>query len=231
MAQDVRPFRTGAVALFLAAAGFFGAGLWAQLNLAATDPVTRALADVAAPVLRAAIPEALGQPQTVFGTFAKFGGAVALLGLLLIALHGGSAPKPAPVAASPQIPRITPRRPADLRAARSAVSPAADAAAPPAPAPAAPPAPEDVSDALPEPGPRAGRSLHRAALMLIGTALTGIGLYIYISRNGLTLSGLPEMPTFGITTTAAALTLVAASVCAFTMLSVLRRRAMARKPA
>lgn len=119
MAQDVRPFRTGATALFLLAAVIFGLGLWAQIAPQASNPAMQMITDVAAPTLLESIPPALGRPETTFGLFAKLGGAVALVGLLLLTLRRRGADTPAaPVA--PPMPRVTPRRPADLRAMRTA---------------------------------------------------------------------------------------------------------------
>jgi hypothetical protein len=119
MAQDVRPFRTGATALFMIAAVIFALGFWAQIAPQATNPAMQLITDVAAPTLIDSIPAMLGRPETTFGLFAKFGGLVALAGLLLLTLRRRGADTPAaPVA--PPMPRVTPRRPSDLRALRTA---------------------------------------------------------------------------------------------------------------
>lgn len=220
MAQDVRPFRTGAAALFVLAALLFGLGLWGQINVGASDPATRLVTGVAEPFLRAAVPDALGEPQTIFGTFAKIGGAAALAGLLLLTVQSRAAqtaPEPVPAAAQ----RITPRRPGDLRAARSAQSATITTASEPAPLPE-----EATPDAEVANARKAGQRFHRGALMLIGSAMIGIGGFWMFGRDGFAF---PSLPTFGISSTAAALSLLAASVCAFAMLAILRRRAAAKK--
>jgi hypothetical protein len=115
MAQDVRPFRTGATALFVIAAVIFGLGVWAQVMPQADNPAMEMITKVAAPTLQDSLSPVLGQPETTFGLFARVGGGVALLGLLLLTLRRRE--PAAPVA--PAMPRVTPRRPADLRAART----------------------------------------------------------------------------------------------------------------
>jgi len=120
MAQDSRPFRTGAFALLLLATAIFAAGIWTQLNLGSSDPATRFVIGSVVPHVEDRLPAFLGQSETPFGTFAKMGSVIALAGLLLFTLR-----RPAPVVAKPAadpMPRVVPRRPSTLRAARTAAT-------------------------------------------------------------------------------------------------------------
>jgi hypothetical protein len=114
MSQDVRPFRKGATALFLIAAMLFGLGIWAHLMPQPAHPAAEMITRAVAPALRDSLAPVLGQPETTFGLFARVGGATALLGLFLLTLRRREPAAPA----APQRPRVIPRRPADLRAAR-----------------------------------------------------------------------------------------------------------------
>lgn len=172
MAQDVRPFRTGAVALLLLAVAILAAGIWAQVRNPAADPVAQILSDGLVPLLQSALPAPFGQSDTAFGTLANLAGIVALAGLLLFTLR-----RPAPTAAAaPAVPRVMPRRPADLRAARTGV-----AAAPP---PQTQPQPQPEA-AVPAATRKTGRQFQRAALMLIGSVLIGMGAFYALGRAAL----------------------------------------------
>lgn len=215
MAQDIRPFRTGAFALLFLAAAIFALGLWAQINTGSSDPVMQFVTGAVLPHIEGRLPAFLGQSETPFGTFAKMGGILALAGLLLFTLRGAGQTAPS-VPAMPRVPasnRIVPRRPAALRAAKTARLQVH--AAEPAPAVPAEPAPPAA--------PRnAGRAFQRAALMLIGTVLIGLGAVYAIGRASLpipafTPPALPAGPAWAPLAFAVAVALLAVVV-------VLRRR-------
>jgi hypothetical protein len=222
MANDVRPFRSAAYVLLLVATGIFAAGIWTEMRQAATDPATRMMADVVAPLVGDQLPGFLGSSDTVFGTFAKIGGVVALAGLLLLTLRRGTAPAAAPAAAPAPMP-IVPRRPSAIRAARAGTT--AAAAAQPDPQTAAPAAmPGSVPDRS-----RPARRFQRASLMLIGTATIGLsGVLVYSRLDALPVPAFvpPQAISGGLDTllllqVAAALAVV---LSAFVFLRVMRRR-------
>ena len=132
MVHPIRSLRTGPGALFLLSAALLALGAWGQIAAPSGSPAARMIAEVVTPMLQQAIPEALGRPVTIFGTFAKFAGLAALAGLLLAGLRPAAAPAPAPQS----LPRVTPRRPGAPRIAR----PTEPAIPAPQPQPAAPPA-------------------------------------------------------------------------------------------
>jgi hypothetical protein len=218
MAQDFRPFRTGAFALFFVAAAIFALGLWAQLNAGSSDPVMQFVTGAVLPHVEGRIPAFLGQAETPFGTFAQIGGIVALAGLLLFTLRGAGQAKTT-VPAMPQVSaanRVVPRRPAALRAAKTTRLEVAEAA----------PAATVEAEPSPPATPRnAGRAFQRAALMLIGTVLIGLGAVYALGRASLpvpafTPPALPAAPAMVPMAIAVAATLLVAAVA----LRMIRRR-------
>jgi hypothetical protein len=214
MAQDVRPFRTGAAALLLLAVAILAAGIWAQMRAPMADPVTQVLSDRLVPLLQTSLPAPLGQSETVFGTLANLAGIVALAGLLLSTLRRRAPAVPAD--AAPVAPRVIPRRPADLRAARAGVTTA------PLPQTEAPPdAP--VSASAPIEPRKSGRQFQRAALMLIGSVLIGMGALYVFGRAALPVPAFPPpAPTGGLVQPA--LIALAVALALFAALRVIRQR-------
>jgi uncharacterized membrane protein YedE/YeeE len=210
MAQDVRPFRSAAFALLCLAAALFAAGIWGELRNPAADPVARLL-ETLPQRINALLPAFLPASETTFGTFANIGGVMALAGLLLLTLRRPSRP----AAAAPTLPRVTPRRPSDLRnarAARSGTATASSASAEPAPAPEATP-----------PTRHAGRTFQRVALMLIGSVLIGLGAAYALGRASLPVPAFtpPGMPT---DLTTPALAAIGGALILFALVRILRRR-------
>ncbi len=122
MAQDIRPFRTGAFALMFLAAAIFALGFWAQLNAGSSDPVMQFVTGALLPHVEGRIPAFLGQAETPFGTFAKIGGIFALAGLVLFTLRGAGQTRTI-VPAMPHVPaanRVVPRRPSPFARPRPA---------------------------------------------------------------------------------------------------------------
>jgi hypothetical protein len=220
MAQDIRPFRTGAFALLFLAAAIFALGLWAQINTGSSDPEMQFVTGTVLPHVEGRIPAILGPTETPFGTFAQIGGIFALAGLLLFTLRGAGRPA-ITVPAMPQVPaanRVVPRRPAALRAAKTIRPEATEraTAATVEPEPASPTAPRN-----------AGRAFQRAALMLIGTVLIGLGAVYAFGRLSLptpafTPPALPAAPAMAPLAFAAAAALLVV-VIVFRMIR--RRRA------
>ncbi len=216
MAQDIRPFRNGAIALLLLAAAILAAGIWAQLRGSGTDPFSRMLIDVVLPGLENVRPAFIPASNTAFGTFANLAGVIGLAGLLLFTLR-----RPAPAAPQPVVqpmPRVVPRRPAALRAARTA--PAA------ASAPAAPPA--DVAAAPPATAARFGRRFQRVALMLVGSVLIGVGALWFLGRAALPVPAFTppgmDVPSFGADVRQIAMIGIGAALGLFAILRIVSRR-------
>ncbi len=220
MAQDSRPFRSGALALLLLAGVIFAAGVWTQINLGSSDPAVTFVVGAVLPHVEDNLPAFMGQSETPFGTFAKMGSVLALAGLLLFTLR-----RRAPLAATPAahpMPRVVPRRPSTLRSARTNATATGPTAAPTM-ADHAPPAPPATG--------RVGQRLHRVALMLVGSVLIGVGAFWFIGRANLPVpaftppgGGLPSIDT---DTLKLVMIGLGASLGLFAALRMLRRRRVA----
>jgi hypothetical protein len=220
MAQDVRPYRSGAFALFLVAAAILALGVWAQLNPGSADPATRLVTDRLLPLLDNSLSAVLGPKQTTFGTLANLAGAIAIAGLLLLTLRGRTpAPDNAP-AALPALPRVVPRRPSDLRAGRPASATTPATATDAADRPSLP--------ALAPTRKRTGITFHRAALMLIGSVLTGLSGALFYSQAQLPVPAFTPPAALGDPGTRAllepALLALGGALALFAILRTLRRR-------